>query len=308
MAYGTTVDALCERVRRDSLLGSRGPLYTLDVAPDAVDVSIVVNEAPDGVGPGSLIGIDSELMYVQLVNGPSKTLTVIRGYMGSTAAAHLTGTVIEVDPRFPKAALIDYAENEIKSWGAQLWRTVTLDVPVTTGQRSYDLVGVTGDVYFLLEVRLGPPTGDGSVGVSWSADAWPHADARLVREMASSEFASGFNLQLLHAPRHVTTARVSIAQPLDLSTFDLSTDLVADVGCEASWLEIAEIGCRKRALASSGVSRTDWRAGGASRDAEQATVFDLLRATQIAEAERQVLFSTAATELRADFPYRRTVG
>jgi hypothetical protein len=308
MAYGTTVDALCERVRRDSLLGSRGPLYTLAADPGAAGISVTINEVPDGVGPGSLIGIGAELLYVQQVNNPSKVLTVIRGFMASTASAHAVGTVIEVDPRFPKAALIDYAQNEIQSWGAQLWRVVSLDVPVTPGQRSYDLIGVTGDVYFLLDVRVGPPVGDGSVGVSWSADAWVHADARLVREMDVSEFASGLNLQLLHGPRSVSTARVSLAQPLDLSTFDLTTDLVADVGCEESWLEIVELGCRKRALASSGVARTDWRAGGASRDAEQATVFDLLRTTQMAGAEHLVLFSTAATELRADWPYRRTVG
>lgn len=307
MAYGTTVDALCERVRRDSLLGSRGPLMTLAVDPGAAGTSIVTNEAPDGVGPGSLIGLGAELCYIIDVNAPSKTLTVIRGYLASTASAHDVDTVIEVDPRTPKAALIDHAENEIKSWGAQLWRTTFITLDVSPNLRTYDLAGATGEIYFLLDVRLAP-AGSTSLASPWSSNAWAHADARLLRQGDTANFASTFGLQLLNHPGHSGDAVVAIAQPLDLSTFDLSTDLIADVGLEASWIEIVELGARKRALASSGVARTDWRAGGMSRDAEQATVFDLLRATQMAEAERQVLFSTAATELRSDWPYRQSVG
>lgn len=307
MAYGTTVDALIERVRRDSLLGSRGPLYTVSVDPGINDTALEINEAPDGVGPGSLIGIDAELLYVQSVNAPLKTLTVIRAYMGSTATAHDVGTIIEVDPRFPKAALIDYAENEIKSWGQQLWRTQFAEVEVTPNQRAYNLTGADGVIYFLLDVRMAP-AGTTELSSPWSSNAWPHADARLLRQSDPDPFVSTYGLQLLNHPTHAGIALVAYAQPLDVTTFDLATDLQGNVGLRPEWIEIVELGCRKRALGSSGVSRTDWRAGGMARAAEQATVFDLLRTTQMAESERQRLFADAATNLRAEWPYRRTVG
>lgn len=309
MTVGTTVDNLLDRVRRDALLGSRGPVHTLASDPGAGGEMFDFNEDITHIGVGSLLAVGAEIVYVKDVDISAHTVDVIRGYLGSTASAHDVGSVVEVDPRFPKAALVNYAQYEILSWGNELWQTTTKDISVVDTQRTYDLDGVTGEVYFLLDVRLKPVSPTTNWGIDWSGDAWVHADARLLRDMSASEFASTFGLQFLHTPRHDTTARVALAQPLDVSTFDLNTDLVSGVGLETNWIEIVEAGVRQRALGSSSVmARTDWRAGGMSRDAQQATVFDLLRTAQFADLQRNMLFTKAATDLRSRWPYRRTVG
>jgi len=304
MALGTTVDNLLNRVRRDAVLGLHGPNYTLASNYTAGATSIVLGEDPMHMGPGSIVGLDAELFYVTAIDSASKTLTVIPGYLGSTQANHNTPNVVEVDPRFPKASLIDYAAQEIHSWSGRLWRTTALDVDATVSETTYDL-GATGEVYFLLDVRAEPTRSSvDPIVFSWTDDRWPHVDARIVREHDSADFASGMSLQLTGLPRRNGRLRVALAQPFDLSTFDLSTDLVTAVGLEASWLDLLEFGVRWRALASLSVGRADWRTAGMARESEEVTPLDMIRVSGQARDMRMARLADEGLTLRARWPYR----
>jgi len=79
-----------------------------------------------------------------------------------------------------------------------------------------------------------------------------------------------------------------------------------DVGLRTQWLEILEHGCRMRALQTSVIARTDWRASGHARLAEEASVGDQVRALQMAQQMHQIAFAKAANELRGEWPYRST--
>lgn len=301
----TTVGALIERVRRDTLIASRGAVYTLGSAYTAGATSVVLAETPSHIGQGSIVSIDYELFYVQTLNTGTKTLTVIPGYFSSIQSNHSQGAVVEVDPRFPKAALLDYLEHEIRSWGKQLWRVSAEDLDVLRATRTYDLSIFTGEIYGLLDVRLKP------VGVltdywnwSWTGDGWPHLEARLLREQSAAEFASGTAIQFRLPPTKDGTARVIVAQPFDLSAFVAATDLVATVGLKPAWLDIAEYGCRYRALTTTVVGRTDWRAGNMNRNAEDVSAFDVMRATSQLQNMRDLRLAAEGVQLRGDFPYR----
>lgn len=305
MTLAHTVDALLDRVRRDALLASRGPAYTLASDYTSGATTLALNETPTHIGVGTILSVDYELFYVQGANNATKTVTVIPGYYSTTEANHSTGAIVEVDGRFPKAALLDYAEHEIRSWGKQLWRVTARDLEVTRGNRTYDLAGITGDIYFLLDVRLKPVgTTTDFWNFSWTGDGWAHADARLLRDMATGEFASGRAIQLLKAPQKSTTARIAVAQPFDLSALTGSADLVATVGLQERWLNIVELGVRARAMSATVIGRTDWRVGNMSRAAEEVSAFDTMRAVQQAQGARDVAFAEAAAELRAEWPYR----
>lgn len=305
MTLATTVDALLDRVRRDALLGLRGPVYTVGASYTASATSLVLNETPEHLGVGSLVSVDAELFFVRAVDVGSKTLTVIPGYFGSTQANHSLNAVVEVDPRVPKAALIDHAYQEILSWADELWRVSTLSPAVSTREATYDLGAVTGDIYFLLDVRASPLTATMATSwFSWSDDRWPHVNARLLREMPSPDFTGGFGLQLIDFPRNAASLRVAIAQPFVTSTFDLTTDLVATVGLETSYLDILEFGVRARALASLTTARVDWRAAGMSRDAEEVTPLDMIRTSGMARDMRLMRLKTEGLALRARWPYR----
>jgi hypothetical protein len=306
MALGTTVDNLLNRVRRDAVLGLHGPNYTLASSYTAGATAIVLGEDPMHMGPGSIVGLDAELFYVTAVDSASKTLTVIPGYLGTTQANHSTPNVVEVDPRFPKASLIDYAAQEIHSWSGRLWRTTALDVDASVTETTYDL-GAVGDVYFLLDVRAEPTRSSvDPIVFSWTDDRWPHVDARIVREHDLSEFASGISLQLVGLPRRTGTLRVALAQPFDLSTFDLTTDLVSTVGVEAGWLDILEFGVRWRALSALTTARADWRTAGMAREGEEVTALDMIRVSGQARDMREMRLASEGLTLRARFPYRAT--
>lgn len=306
MSLATTVDATLDRVRRDATLGSYGPLYTLQSAVDADDTMLMVEHNLTHITRFSILALDYELVLVTDIAHTAGQITVRRGMHNSTAAAHDAGTLVEQDPLLPKAHLLDHAELEIRSWAQQLFRIVTLPLDATRTRKVYDLAGVDSEgVDFLLEVRR-PPTGT-SVSLflsSWAGDSWPRVKAKLLRDMPTADLPSGLGLQLLNYPRSDATLRVAYASPLDLSSFDGATDLVADVGLDPSWIDILELGLRARALSGSMTSRTDWRATGDNREAQQASLLDLVRSVEMARSQRDARFADAATKLRTRYPYR----
>ena len=305
MAMGTTVDDFVERVRRDSLIASRGPVYTLGANYTTPATQLTLTEQITHIGYGSVLSVDYEMFYVTNTNTATGLVDVIPAYFGSTGANHTEGTVVEVDARFPRAALMDSLEHEIRSWGNELWRAEPVDLDLDVNHRTYDLAGISGDVYFLLEFRQEPMgTSTNFWNFSWTADGWPHIAARLLRRMDLAQFPSGYAVQLKKKPTHSSAGRAIIAQPLDLNPFTASTDLVADVGLKHEWLDIAEFGVKYRVLNSALIGRSDWRAGGMARDPEAVSALDTVRAVSHFAELRQMRLAKAGTDLRADYPFR----
>lgn len=302
------IDALVKRVQRNAYLGSRGPVYTVDGALLADATTIVLNETPShigGQGVGAIVSIDYELFYVTEVNTASKTLTVIPGYYGTTPAAHDDGSFVEIDPRMPHCMLLDFAQEELQSWGKELFRVTTVDVDTLNTHRAYDLgLAVGEEVYFLLDVRARPiGSQDSFWNFSWTGDGWPHVASRLIRDMPTADFASGISLQTLH-PMRTTTLRVALAQPFNSDPWTPVLDLENDVGLRSNWIEILSLGMRYRALQSLVMGRVDWRRGSMSRAADEVSVFDIMRSADQARAQRDMLFTKAGVDLRAEWPYR----
>ena len=309
MTLGTSVDATLERVRRDRMLGSYGPYYSLAGSIIAADTDVSTNEMLDHITMGSMVAVDYEMMRVVEVHHGSNMMTVARGVFGTTAANHAAGALVEQDPQSPKASLLDWAELEIRSWAKQLFRVVVLPLTITQKERTYDLAGVDAlGVDFLLEVRAAP------LGTSiqtvpqyytWTGDTWPKVEAKLVRDLPVSEIPSGFGLQLLHYPRHAGDLRVAYASPFDLTTFVDTTDLVTDVGIDPNHLDILEAGLRARALTGSLQSRTDWRATGINKESQDISVLDVVRAAEQARSVRDRRLSEEVVNLRSLYGYRR---
>lgn len=287
------------------MFGSRGPVYTLGSTHTTGDTSIVLAETPDHIGIGSIVSMGYEVFYVQSINVPSKTLTVIPGYLGTTPATHTTPAVIEVDPRFPKSMLFQHVEEELRSWGQSLPRVTSVNLGGATNERSIDLAGVTGEIYHLLDVRAEPETASQLLGGwSWVGDSWAHVRSRLIRGLDTAQFPSGYALQLLHYPHRSGQIRVTVSQPLNLAGLASGTDLETTCGVEANWLDIINYGVRARCLAGDVASRSDWRAAGHARDAEESNVLDLIRGGSQAAEMRNDRFTYEAMEFRAAWPYR----
>src|SRR5688572_31140706 len=114
------------------MLGSYGPFYMLMAPAGAADATITLDHELMHITAGSILAVDYELMRVMAISHGSNTLDVQRGFLGTTAAAHDEFALVEQDPRYPKAVLLDHAEQELLSWEDQLFRIVAL--PLTTSR------------------------------------------------------------------------------------------------------------------------------------------------------------------------------
>jgi len=290
VAFGVTLDDVVSRVRRDWQATLRPTAFALSANYTAGDTTLSLDGDLSGLSEGSIAAVGTNLLYITATSGSS--LTVLPGWEGAPESNAVAGDFCEIDPKIPKLSLVEWAEQEIDSWGSQLWRTATVELDVANSARIYQLVA--DDVLFLLDVR-GRPVGTSG---TWLGGSWPKMEATLIREAPLADFASGLAIQFKSFPAGTSAARVVYATPFDLSTFDLTTDLIVDCGLERSQIDVLEAGLKHRLLDSGLVTRTDWQGAGMSRDAEEVTSVDIVRAADMARSRRDRRLAEEALELR----------
>lgn len=182
----STAGALLDRVQRQLLSGTVEERNKLSAGIDADDTSVVATYDLAGLRAGTVFEIDSELFYVWEAVSGTKTLTVERGYAGTTAAAHDAGAIISLNPRFPKAQMFEALNQDIDDLSSPvngLFRIVTADIAYNGSDRQIDLTGAT-NVLDLVDVRL-----------RYLADDYPVLrGVRLQRNLPTTDFPSGFAL------------------------------------------------------------------------------------------------------------------
>jgi hypothetical protein len=143
----TTLNDLVNETYRRALSGLREEIDTLGVSIGTSDttISLGAGQTLGSIAPSAIVQVDYELMLV--LSAPTTTsITVQRGYLDSTAAAHNAGTLLTVNPRFPAVDVVKAINEDIDSLsspslGLYQMLEVTLTYnPVLVG---YDLPGVT---------------------------------------------------------------------------------------------------------------------------------------------------------------------
>ena len=71
------------------------------------------SEEENLLGNGALVEVDQELMLVTAANTSTRTLTVSRGYAGTTAATHADNTNVFINPTFPRKSVFDAVADNI---------------------------------------------------------------------------------------------------------------------------------------------------------------------------------------------------
>ena len=90
------------------------------------------SEEENLLGNGALIEVDQELMLVTSANTSTRTLTVSRGYAGTTAATHIDKTNIFINPTFPRKSVFDAISDNISRLYPSLYNVTTTDVVVNS--------------------------------------------------------------------------------------------------------------------------------------------------------------------------------
>ena len=90
------------------------------------------SEEENLLGNGALVEVDQELMLVTAANTSTRTLTISRGYAGTTAATHADKANIFINPTFPRKSVFDAVSDNIVRLYPSLYNVTTTNVVANT--------------------------------------------------------------------------------------------------------------------------------------------------------------------------------
>ncbi len=282
----TTAATILNRASRQLLSGTVEERNKLAASINDSATSIVLSYDLGGHRAGSVVEVESELVYVWEANTATKTLTVERGYAGTTAASHSSGALTTLNPRFPRQQMLDALNAELDDYSSTangLFKVVATTISYNGSDRQINLTSATS-VIELIDVRL-----------RYLADDYPVIrGVRLQRDLPTTDFASGFAIVFDDAVRS-GSLRVRYKSPFTRATSE-SSDLTSFCGLPSTCDDLAELGVIIRMMAGREVKRSfiesqsDTRRAdevppGASRDST-ANLLRLRRERITAEAGR----------------------
>lgn len=255
----STASALLDRVNRQLLSGTIEERNKLAVTVSSSDTSFVMSYDLAGLRAGVVFEIDSELCYIWEATSGTKTVTVERGYMGTTPASHTSGAIVTINPRFPKAQMLEALNQDIDDLSSPLnglFRIVTADVDYNGSDRQVDLTGATS-VLDLIDVRLRYLDSDYPV----------IRMTRLQRDLPTTDFPSGYAI-VFDESVMAGTLRVRYKAPftrVSALTDNLQSVSFVPVGME----DILELGVMSRMLSAREVKRNFIESQGDTRRSDE---------------------------------------
>ena len=269
----TTAGNLVDRVVQQLLAGTVEERNKIASSLNASVTSVPNTYSLGSLAEQTVFEIESELLYVWAVDVANKTLTVERGFGGTTAASHSSGTVLTVNPKFPRWQVLNALNDELADFSSPLnglFQMKTVDLSYNGSDRMVDLTNTT-DIIDLYDVRL-----------RYLSDDYPVIrGVRLMREMPTTDFASG-NVLVFDQSVLSGTIRVSYKAPYTAFTSEAST--LASAGASDSLADLLVLGAQVRLLAGREVKRNFIESQGDTRRSEEvpagamnASVTNLLR-------------------------------
>lgn len=303
-----SVAHLIERTK-DLLLGSgREELNLLSTTLSRTETSFVLSYALDGLNRGSYIAIDTELMFVWAAQPEASSqtcqVTVQRGMKGTVEAEHVANSVVYLNPFFSRWQLRKTLQDEIRSWGPQVFRVKTLDLATSDFVRGYDM-GSLGEWFYILDVRMSPDL----LNATPSDKNWRSLPYRVEHSANTTTFPSGNALTItdpigvFDAPR---TVHLVYGAPFSVNTFTDAVTLITTVGLDYSDLDIAPYGAAWRLAASREVRRMLVEAQSQAADLQNFPPGYMVKAAQEFKMLRDSRLNDAIQRLSAQYPTRRT--
>lgn len=184
----STVSQVITRTQRQLLSGVVEERNKLASSINSTATSCVLSYDLGSVRQGSVLEIGSEQLYVWDVVESSKTLTVERAFNGTTAAAHSSGAVCTINPRFPRNQVLEAINDELGDLSSPvngLFQVKNLDLTYNSSNRQMNLPGAI-DIIDLIDVRY-----------RYRADDYKQVSAyKLLRNMPTKDFGSTYGLQI----------------------------------------------------------------------------------------------------------------
>jgi len=255
----TTAATVIDRTLRQLLSGTVEPRNKLASSINSSATSVVTTYPLEGLRAGQVCEIDSELMYIWATDSGTKTMTVERGFNGTTAASHTADAIITVSPRFPRAQVLEAVNDEIADLSSPLnglFQVKTLDIDYNGSDTMINLTGVTAIIDLL------------SVSVRYMVDDYPVArKVRLVRDVPTDDFASGYALRF---DQGVFPGRLRIVYKAPYVTASTeSSDINTTGGIQDTVTDIVALGAQIRLMSPREMKRNFTESQGDTRRAAE---------------------------------------
>lgn len=256
MATGTVV---INRTLRQLLSGVVEQKNKLAAGISASATSLTVLYDLDGLRKGSVFEIDSELFYVWEAVAGTKTLTVERGWNGSTPAPHTANAIITTSPRFPRSQVLEALNDELKDLSSPvngLFQVKHFDFDYNGSDDIINLPPVL-DIIDLIGVHV-RVTGD---NYEWVRKV------RLLRDLPTDDFSSGYGLKF---ERGIRSGRLRIVYKAPFTTItNESQNLTNQAGLPESCEDIINMGVQIRLMAPREIKRNFTESQGDTRRADE---------------------------------------
>lgn len=257
-----TVGTVVDRTIRQLMSGTVEERNKLASAITASATSVAFQYELNGMRPGGVIQIDSELMYVWEISSGSKTATVERGWNGTTAVAHSAGTVTVVDPKFPRAQILEAINAELDDLSSPvngLYQIKSLELNYN-GTWSMINLPTTDTIIDLVSVSL-----------RYIATDYPKIRrCRLIRDLPNDDFNSGYGIRF---DEQVRAGRMVVVYKAPFANVTSETQNIQNItGLPTSCEDILMMGAQIRLVTPREVKRNFTESQGDTRRAEEVPV------------------------------------
>lgn len=292
----TTVSTTVQRIRRQLSSGLRNETNFLaegaDFAASTLSLTLPI---PAGLQIGSVIYVNTEAMLVTAVSTANSTVTVKRAWFDSISPFfHNINSEVVINPRFSPLDIYDALQDEIASYGPQLYWVDTAEFVVADAADTIPLPLNWADCFGVIDVRRRSTESD--------ITAWPRVNVRFQR-LGPSEL-SGASLLRIITPTEASTVYVQVARPFVLSSFATTSDLVTDVKLPSSMLDVVSMGTKMRLLVDSENARNGRQIQDEPRRAEETPLGATVQPFQFNNAVYRNRKQEEVNKLRALWPIR----
>ena len=254
----TTAGQLIDRVAGELLAGTVEERNKLATGVDASATTLTFTYPLSGLREGSVFEIGSEQFYVWTTNSSAKSAVVERDFNGTTATSHSAEAITTINPRFPRSRVLQQLNADLADLSSPLnglFRVKTVDIAYNGSDRMVNITGAT-DIQNLIDVRY-----------RYLSDDYPIIrDVRLLSDMPTSDFASGFALAF---DSYVRSGTIRVVYRAPYGSFSAESDTVADVGGSDYLDDVLALGTQMRLMAGREVKRNFTESQGDTRRAEE---------------------------------------
>jgi hypothetical protein len=301
-----------EQTRNMLLSGYVEELLTLTTPPASLTATTmtITGANNSSIALGIVIEINAELMYVT-ETPTNTTVSVIRGYAGTTPAVHAQDSIVRMSPKFPTHRIIEAINDDLRDLSAPdsgLFQMLSTNFTYKGAVDGYNMLAPDGvtkltneevqSIYMVTFADLGIAATEPDV-ISW----------RLKRNRNTATFSSGLALILYGVAvpgRLITVNYKSPFKPISNTpaTFDL-----ADVGLPTTAYDLVPLGAAMALMTTTPIRREFLDAQGSSRRAEEVPPGAISASFRDLMGRRQARLSAEAARLSAMYPqmYKRNI-